>query len=455
VDVAALVKDYHGDAAAAQAEAFDPTPANLDARTRRSTLASGMKVALIPKGTRGGAVQARLTLRYGDGNSLKGQETVADFVAALLDKGAAGMTRQQIADRFDALHAEVGFDAGGQTLSVSMTTTRDNLPPLIALVGKLLREPTFPADALEEARRQQLAGIERQRKEPRNVVANTLQRHGNPYPRGDLRYAPTFDEMVEDVLAVSDAQLKAFQQRFYSAQAAEFGAVGDMDAAAVNQALQQAFGDWRQPAAGPLPFVRLAHPLVKVAPARFVLKTPDKQNANLLGQQLLPIMDGDADYPALVMANYMFGGSSASRLWVRIREKEGLSYGVNTGIDWNRIEPNSRWIVAAIFAPQNQAKVEAALKDETARALKDGFTQAELDAARTGLLNELRLGRAQDAAVASLLVRNLYLGRDFTWAQRLDDALAKLTLAQVNAALRKYIDPSRWVIGWGGDFKTP
>ncbi len=455
VDVAALVKDYKGETATAQAEAFDATPANLDARTQTSALRSGMKVALLPKGTRGGVVQARLRLRYGDGQSLMGLETVGSFVGSLLDKGAAGLTRQQISDRFDALHAEVGFGAGDQTLGVSLTTTRENLPALIELVGKLLREPTFPPEVLEEARRQQLAGIERQRKEPGALVANTLQRHGNPYPRGDLRYAPTFDEMEQDIKAVTAAQLKTFHDRFYSAQRAEFAAVGDMDVAAVHKALDAAFGDWRQPAAGPLPFVRLPRPLVAVTPERFVLKTPDKQNANLLGQQLLPIKDADADYPALVMANYLFGGSSASRLWTRIREKDGLSYGVNTGIEWNRIEPNSRWIVSAIFAPQNQPKVEAALKEETQRALKDGFSAAELDAARGGLLNELRLSRAQDVAVAGQLAQNLYLGRTFAWAQRLDDAIAQLTVEQVNAAFRKYIDPARWVIGWGGDFKAP
>jgi zinc protease len=453
VDVAALVKDYRGNAAAAQAEAFEATPANLDARTLTSQLASGLKVALLPKGTRGGAVQARLRLRYGDERSLKGLETVAAFAGGLLDKGAAGLTRQQISDRFDALRAEVGFNADDQILTVSLTTTRDNLPASIELIGRLLREPTFPADALDELRRQWLSAIERQRKEPESLIGNALQRHGNPYPRGDLRYASTFDEMVQDVQAVKAEQLRAFHQRFYSAARGEFAAVGDLDAAAVKLALDKAFGDWRQPAAGALPYVRVPRPLVAVKPERLVLDTPDKQNANLQAELALPLNDSSADYPALLMANYLFGLSESSRLWTRIREKEGLSYDVHSAVDWNRVEPNSRWVVTAIFAPQNQPKVEAALREELARALKDGFSASELDAARAGLLNLLRLSRAQDAAVAGQLVQNLDLGRTFAFAQALDDALAKLTAEQVSAAFRKYIDASRWVIAWGGDFK--
>ena len=454
-DIAALVKDYRGDPAAAAVESFEATPANLDARTQLSTLPSGMQVALLPKGTRGRTVQARLRLHYGDESSLKGQETVASFVGRLLDKGAAGMSRAQISDEFDKLRAEVQFGASGQALTVGISTVRENLPAVLALVGKVLREPTLAQDALDELRAQSLTGIASQRKEPEAVVSNALARHGNPYPRGDLRHAPTFDEMEADVKAVTAEQLRAFHRRFYSVATAEFAAVGDLDASAVNRALQAAFGDWRQPAAGALPYVRVPSPLVAVPPVRLLLNTADKQNANLELAQALPLNDSHPDQVALLMANQLFGGNPSSRLWLRIREKEGLSYDVRSLIDWNPFEAHSRFVATAIFAPQNQPRVEAALKEEIARVLKDGFTQAELDAGRSGLLNSRRLGRAQDRAVAGQLVQNLHLQRRFERAQRIDDALAALTLAQVNAAFRKHIDPAAWAVAWGGDFKAP
>ena len=288
---------------------------------------------------------------------------------------------------------------------------------------------------------------------PAPWLRTQLARHGNPYPRGDLRYAPTFDEMVQDVGAVTPEQLRGFQRRFYGAASAEFSAVGDLDPATVRQALDAAFGDWRQPAAGALPFVRVPRPLVAVAPARFVERTPDKANANLRGELALPLSDRSADFPALMLANYLFGQGDNSRLFNRIRQREGLSYGVYSVIDWSPIDANSTWQLAAIFAPQNQAKVEAALRDELARSLKDGFSAAELQEGRAGLLNARRLARAQDDGVADRLASNLYLDRRFTDAQRIDDALSGLTLDQVNAAWREYIAPDRLVLGWGGDFK--
>jgi len=452
VDVAAQVKDYRGDPSATVAEAFDATPANLDARTQLSR-AGGLQVALLPKGTRGQSVQARLRLHFGDERSLMGQQTVAALAATLVDKGGAGMSRQQIADAFDRLQANVSFSGSGQTLTVSITTRRDRLPAVVELVGRLLRDPAYAPEPLEEARRQWLAGIERQRKEPDAVIANLLARHGNPFPRGDLRHARTFDEMEQDVQAVTPEQVKAFHRRFLSAAKGEFAAVGDLDPAAVTTALQVGFGDWRQPAGGALAFQRVPQPLVAVPPQRFVELTPDKANANLQGVLALPISDRHPDHAALSLANYIFGLGGNSRLWTRIRETEGLSYDVRSVLDWSSIDDNTRWTVSAIFAPQNQAKVEAALKEELARSLKDGFTQAELDQGRTGLLSFRRLSRAQDSTVAGALVQNLYLDRRFDFAQQVDETMAKLTLEQLNAAWRRYIDPSRLVLAWGGDFK--
>ena len=454
VDVAALVKDYKGDASAVQAESFDPTPANLDARTQRFVLDSGLKVALLPKGTRGHAVQARLRLRFGDVATLNGQDAVAGFVGALLDKGGAGLTRQQIADQFDRLQADVGFSAHGQTVNVNITTRRDRLPAVIELVGKLLREPNFAAPALEEVRVQWLTGIERQKKEPDALIRNKLARYGNPYPRGDIRYEGTFDEDEQDVRAVTLAHVAAFHRRFYSAAYGEFSAAGDLDPAAVRQALVAAFGGWKQPAGGALPYARAPQPLVALAPTRFIEVTPDKANANLRGLLPVPLMDSDADYPALLMANYLFGSGGSSRLWRRIRESGGLSYDVRSGVDWNADEPNSSWTVSAIFAPQNQPKVEAALREELALSVKEGFTQKELDEARAGLLNLRRLARAQDGNVASQLASDQRLGRTFAFSQRIDQAIEALSLDQVNAAWRKYIDPTRVVLAWGGDFKA-
>ena len=449
VDVVAQLKTFKPQGAAAAVEAFEATPANIDRRTQRFDI-GGLRVGLLPKGSRGNAVQAMLSLRFGDEKSLFGQGEVADMVAALLDKGTATMTRQQIQDRLDALRTEISISGGAGVVTVGMSSRRENLPAAIALLGDLLRHPVLPADALEEVRRQALASIEQDRKEPEAVVSNALARLGNPYPRGDLRYARTFDEIVQDISGVTLEQVREHHQKFYGAKAGEFSAVGDFDVVAVRQALQTAFGDWQVGA----PYTRVSQPLISVPPARLLLVTPDKQNATMLVEYPVPLSDNDADYAALSMANYLLGSGGNSRLWRRIRETEGLSYDVRSSIEWNDTEPHSAWSATAIFAPQNQPKVEAAFREELTRALKDGFTAKELAEGQRGLLNYRRLTRARDAAVAAGIANNLHIGRTFARSAQVDEQLEALTLDQVNAALRKYLAPDRFVYGFAGDFKT-
>ena len=467
-DIAALMKDFKGAAAVAEAEAFDSTPAALDARTLLARLGgtnspnspAGLKLALLPKGTRGNAVQGVLALHWGDVASLSNQGVTAEFMGALLDKGTAagaggGLSRQQLADRFDALRAQVGFSASGQSLYVNFQTVREHLVPLLALIGQAVRHPALPADGMEETRRQWLASIDSQRKDPAAVIGNALERHGNPYPPSDLRHARSFDALAAAVSATTRAQVLAYHRRFVSAAAGELAIVGAMDAPAVQRAAEAAFGSWRQPAAGPVvAYVRAPMPATPTPPVRLLFETPDKANAQMRLALPLALADTDADAPALRLATFIFGSGPGSRLWKRIRDAEGLSYGVGTWIDWNEFEPNSTFNGDAQFAPQNLAKVEAAWKDELAKSLRDGFTATEMAEARNGLLNARRLNRAQDDALAGALAGNLYLDRRFADAQRVDDAIAALTLEQINAAWRRHIDPAKAVWAWGGDFAT-
>ncbi|MFM2398358.1 MAG: hypothetical protein RL341_515 [Pseudomonadota bacterium] len=449
IDVAAVVKDYKGDAAVAQAEAFDTTPANIDARTQKFKLSNGMEAALLPKGSRGQAVNATLRLNLGDEKSVFGLTEVGEATAAMLTKGTPKLTRQQIQDRFDQLKAQVGIGGSATGIGASIRTTRENLPAVIALVGEIMRESIFPADALDEYKRQALSGLEEQRKDPEAIVENALARHDNPYKKGDPRYARTFEEMEAEIKALTPEKLKAFHAKFVGASAAQFGAAGDLDAAAVRKALEASFGNWKSP----MPYVRVPQPLTPEKPTLLTFKTPDKQNAYMQVQQAIALNDNDAEYAAVLMGNYMLGLGGNSRLWKRIREKEGLSYDVRSTMSWNNYEQNSQWTATAIFAPQNRAKVEAAFREEVARLLKDGFTQEELAEGRQGLVNFRRLSRAQDPALAGGLASNLKLNRTYALSQKVDDQLAALTLEQVNAAMRKHLKPEQFVFGFGGDFK--
>ena len=448
VDIADLLRDYKGDAALAAGEDFDPTPANLDARTDRFTLANGMKVAFLPKKTRGEKVRFALQLHEGDARSLSGRTPQGELAADMLMRGTTRRNRQQIQDALDRLHARLNV-AGSQTRTFAMgETVNADLPETLRLVAEVLREPSFPATEFATLKREEIAELESERQSPESVTSRALARYRNPYPPDDVRYMPTLDEEIQKLSATSVDDVRAFHQAFYGAAHAELAVVGDFDPKSLRPLVTELFGDWT----APTPFTRVPDPLVEKPATSIEIETPDKANATMRARVGVPVSDTSPDYAALVVANQALGASGASRLWTRVREKEGLSYGIRSSFDASSFEPNATIGMAAIFAPQNLGKLRAAVSDELARAVRDGFTSAEVEQAKQSVLKQRQLARTQDASVAAVLMEQLYLGRRFDFSARIDAEIAALTPAQVNDALRKYLKPDAFAYVYGGDF---
>jgi zinc protease len=167
----------------------------------------------------------------------------------------------------------------------------------------------------------------------------------------------------------------------------------------------------------------------------------------------VPLKDDARAYPALVMGNYMLGGGVLrSRLADRIRQKEGLSYGVGSQLNIPSRDPAGAWIAYAISAPQNTSKVEAALREEIERAVKDGFTEAELAEAKKSWLQGEEVSRTSDSALAGALSEYLSLERTLKFDAALEEQVSKLTAAQVNEAMREFIKPDSISVVAAGDF---
>jgi zinc protease len=448
VDIAALVKNYKGDAPVAAGETFDPTPANLEARTQRFALANGMKVALLAKKTRGGTVQLSLRLHQGDEHALLGRDTEASLAASMLSRGTAKRSRQDIEDTLDRLRARLSISGDATRTDLRGHTVRDRLPETLRLAAEILREPSFPATEFDKLKRERVTDIEGRRSDPDDVASRALARYENPYPEGDVRYVPTVDEEVKRIGEAKLDAVKDFYTRFAGGTHAELALVGDFDPAAMKPLLEDLFGTWRSTA----PFERVPRPLIVKRAMQIREETPEKANAVLTGQLALPINDTSPDFAALRVANYILGGSPSSRLWERIRQREGLSYGVYSSLEPSSFEPNTPLTVEAIFAPENLTRLRAALTEELTRAVRDGFTDVEVADAKKAILQERALSRAQDSGLANDLTRQAYLGRTFAYAGEIDAKIMGLSTAEINATLRKYVRPDAFVEVYAGDF---
>jgi len=444
--VAEALADFKPKAATSQAEAFDPSQDNIDKRTQRLEF-GGVKVALLPKKNRGETVVVTLTMHLGNEKDLQGQRAAAAMAGRMLSRGTTKYTRAQLSDEWEKLKVS-GRVAGP---GAQFETTRPNLEAALRLTAHVLKEPKFDPAEFEQLRTQIITDLQASLSDPETRASDALSKHFNTYPKGDWRYQATTEEAIEEAKSVTLEQAKQFHARFYGAEKAEVAIVGDFDAGKAAALVRELFAGWKPQ----VPYARIPMPFTAVAPDDIAIKTPDKENAVFLARENLDMRDDDPDFPALYLANYILGGGAGfdSRLGARIRQKDGLSYGVGSELSVPSIDRLATFMVYAIAAPANVAKVEAAFKEEIARALKDGFNDAEVASAKSGVYQMRLQSRAQDANLAPAWANYLYLGRTFQWSKEFDAKIAKLTPADLTAALRKYIDPSKMTLVKAGDFK--
>jgi zinc protease len=443
--VAEVMKDFKPKAATSVAEAFDPSQDNINKRTKILQLGT-VKVALLPKKNRGETVNVVLSLHVGNERALFNQRTNASVAGQMLARGTTRLSRAQLSDEFDRL--KVSGRVGGTR--AGFQTTRPHLEESLRLAAHILKEPAFPESEFEQLRTQSITSINSQLAEPEARAGDELNKHFNIYPRGDWRYSPTLEESLEEIRAAKLEDARRFHSEFYGAAPAEIAIVGDFDEARVTALLKELFDGWTPK----VPFERVIVEHRDIPAVTKVVSTPDKENAVFIARQNVRMRDDDADFPALYVADYMLGGGAGfdSRLAARIRQREGLSYGVGSELSVGSLDYAGSWSAYAIAAPQNVAKVEAAFREELTRALKDGFMDSEVAAAKSGILQARLQNRAQDGTLAAAWASNLFIGRTFTFSKEFEDKLKALKTSDINAALRKYLDPAKVTVVKAGDF---
>ena len=408
-----------------------------------------MQVIELAKQTRGNTVSGTLVMNNGTLATLAGKRNVPAVTAAMLQRGTANLSRKEIADRLEDLKATINLQGTFDALNVTFQTRRDKLPEVLELIAEMMRRPTFPEAELEQFKSQTITAIDLQRHEPQAVAQNALIRYDNPYPKGDIRYAPTFDEAEDITKAMTVATLKAFHDDFYGADHAQLALVGDFDPAIVEPLLGKLFGDWKAKIA----YVRVPQPYRLSPLTAQQFETPDKANAFYMAKLAIPVKADDADFVPLILANRVLGGGGLkSRIVDRLRGQDGISYGAGSGLSEANYEANSALNFAAIYAPQNLTKLKTDMAEVLAAFLKDGVTEQELAEAKSGLLQQWAINRTQDNSLASDLALNLRLGRTMAFTETREAKIKSTTVEQVNGVIRKYLKLDQLVQMYAGDF---
>ena len=455
-DVAGMLKDYKGSAASQAGnvgEAFVATVDNIEKRTAREELPGGLKLALLPKKTKGGQVRLALTVRFGNEADLKGKVEAASLLPEMLLRGTRKHSFEQLKDKLDLLKAEVSFGhshGSPSTVNVAQVhvkTVRENLSAVIELLGEMLREPAFGKKDFESLRAEMLSKLEEQLSDPIANASVLLMQRLLPFPPDDVRYTPTVKESTERLRKVSAADLASLHKHLWGASAAQLSVVGDFDPATVKADIAKAIATWKSPK----PYQRIPLPFHASKPGDDTINTPDKEMAFVAAGQALEARDDDPAYPALYLFNYMLGGSPTSRLFLRLRQKEGISYGAFSQLLAHPIDKSAFFFAGAIAAPANMDKAMTGLLAEIEAMVRGGVSDKELADAKKSYAKVWEGRIAEDDFVLGELNQGLFLGRTLTYWQDLNSKIEKLTAADVNVAVRKFIDPDRLAKVRAGD----
>lgn len=447
-DIEKLVKDYRGKPDFSIGEVFDPSPKAIEERVKRSSI-DGVKVAVLTKKNRGGSVVVRVTLRYGSAKSLFGLGTACNFLPELMERGTKQMTAEQLQDRLDELQTTLVTSGSAGDATFFMQTRREYLVDALAVLKQVLREPTLPEDEFAIIKQTRLATLEENSAEPQALAPRAVQQKLSPYPPGDVRHAPGLLDELKLVDAVELSTVKQIYNDFLGSTAGEIAIVGDFDEATALSTLSGMLSGWKSKQ----PYERITRTADNPpAPEMIKINTPDKANAMYFAGLVMPLRDDAPDYPALVIGNDILGGSGfASRLMSRIREKEGLSYGVGSAFRAMALDQRATFSIYAISNPENVGKVVKLAREESDKFLKEGITEAELEESKRGYLQSHQADRGDDSRLAQLLADCLYTGRTLKFQAGIEESVSKLTRKDVQSAMQKHIDPSRLVNAVAGD----
>ncbi|WP_313579915.1 pitrilysin family protein [Chishuiella sp.] len=447
-----LVSNYKGRATEKEAKPFEASIKNLKAHFSEGKLVNGLKYGIIDKEIKGEKVILSFNLPVSNEKELANKNEIGSLTAELLTAGTKNLTKEQIKDQLDALKSSVYFRFNGQTLSVSITTYKNSLEKTMDIVRQIITEPIFPEKELAKTVNEYVTYFDANSNDPQALAFNEISRITSNYPKSSIFYTASYQEQIEAYKKVKQSDLVNFYKNILGAQNGVVSIVGINDKTKIENLLNNSFGKWTSKSN-----YQKAYPTFDVTKKEDkIYNIPDKENAAAVGRISFKMNKESSDYPAIVLANEILGsgGFLSARIPMRLREKEGISYGAGSYVS---IPTDSKtdvafWGYYAFLNPTKREAVEKALKEEIALALKDGFTVEELKANIGSWKNSRKTSLGTDNALLGLSNNYLLNGINFDDYDQLEKKVENLNVKQVNDVLKKYISLDKLTSVYTGTF---
>ncbi len=424
--------------------------ARFSETVRRRTLANGTRLFVLENHFNPTvAISGSL---YGGGLfAPPDRRLLASVTAGELAKGTARRTKLEIAEELESRGASLSFSSNSADpvgVDVAAASLSRDVEVLLDVLAEVLLSPVFPEEELEKER-MRLVGIVRDQQDQTSVrafeaVSRRIYPFGHPFHR----------RPAEDRIAVIESLRRGELQRFYEER---YGAgtlllvvVGDVDAKEILDGLERRLGSWRT---GPGPEIPRP-PAVAAAPGSETVVMRDKASADVVLAQPSDLVRQDAEYVACILANSALGQSSlTSRLGVRVRDTEGLTYGIQSGFSATHL--SGPFAVSLTVKPEMRDAAVAATLEEIHRFRREGMTAKELADEKSSRIGRFKVDLASNGGLAHALDAAVYYGLGISYLDEFPSLVEAVTREEANAAFARRVDPDRFTIVSAGSFASP
>jgi zinc protease len=376
---------------------------------------------------------------------------VAAVAAGELAKGTSHRSKLEIAEALESRAAALSFsceaaDPVGLDISGAALSRDGDL--LLDLLAEILRDPVFPPEELEKEKKRLVGAIRQQQDQTSARAYEAAMRR--IYPKGHPFHRRSGKERVETVESLTRDDLERHYRERFGAATLRLVLVGDLDAGRALDGLEARFGSWRAGPPREIPPAVVPPP----TPVEEVVAMPDKASADVVLAAPSTLTRGDPEYVACLLANSSLGQSSlTSRLGVRVRDIEGLTYGIHSSFSATHLP--GPFVVTLTVRPDRRDAALVSTRDEVERFVREGMTDKELADEKSSRVGKFKVDLASNAGIAGAIDSTVYYGLGIGYLDRYPSLVEAVTRSEANAAFAKRVDPRAFTVVSAGSFGSP
>jgi zinc protease len=439
-----------GDKSSDAAEPVTPQTAgrsDFASRVRRAQMETGATL-LVLENHATPTVSVRGSFRAGSYFEPRDKPALAQITANMLERGTMKRTKLQLAGDLESVGAQLGFSADPFAVNVAARSLSKDVPLVLNAIAEVLREPAFPVDELEKLKQQIVAGIQEQQSNTgyraRERFTQLIFDEASPY------YMHPGEQLVRSVRSITVEDVRAFYEKYYGGRSLVLSIAGNVQASEVQRQFTEAFGAFTGPESVD---INVTDPEPQGETRREIVLVKEKANVDILLGSAASLRRDSEDYYAAVVANSALGESTlSSRLGLQVRDKEGLTYGINSRFRAPSLAAGP-WYVGVSVNPNNIEKAINSALTVLRDYVKNGIREDELADEKSSAIGSFKVGLATNAGLAQAMWNAEFYNLGLDYIDRYPQIIQSVTVEEVNAAIRKYFRPDQLTVVIAGDIE--